>query len=103
MSVCWREPGRVTVMSERIPDQAARDAAIDPQHSVLVRAPAGSGKTGVLLLRYLNCLLSVDEPEAVVAITFTRKAAAEIRERILHALSVQEESDEAYQNQLATL
>ncbi len=90
-------------MSERIPDQAARDAAIDPQHSVLVRAPAGSGKTGVLLLRYLNCLLSVDEPEAVVAITFTRKAAAEIRERILHALSVQEESDEAYQNQLATL
>ncbi|MFT5575231.1 MAG: ATP-dependent helicase/nuclease subunit A [Bermanella sp.] len=86
-----------------VPDQAARDAAINPAKSVLVRAPAGSGKTGVLLLRYLNCLLTVEEPEAVVAITFTRKAAAEIRERILQVLADEGEGSEAYQQQLAGL
>lgn len=90
-------------MTEAIPDQAARDSAIDPRHSVLLRAPAGSGKTGVLLLRYLRCLLTVPEPEAVVAITFTRKAAAEIRERIVAALSSELEPTDAYQRQLATL
>lgn len=68
------------------PDQADRDRAIDPRHSVLVRAPAGSGKTGVLLLRYLNCLLTVTAPEQIIAITFTNKAAGEIRERVLEAL-----------------
>ncbi len=90
-------------MTKVIPDQAARDAAINPQHSVLVRAPAGSGKTGVLLLRYLNCLLAVDEPEAVVAITFTRKAAAEIRERIVQALAHEGRGSDAYQQQLSGL
>ena len=69
------------------PDQAQRDAAIDPSRSVLVRAPAGSGKTGVLLLRYLNCLLTVEQPEHIVAITFTNKAAGEIKERVIKALS----------------
>ncbi|MBD2857659.1 UvrD-helicase domain-containing protein [Spongiibacter sp. KMU-158] len=68
------------------PDQAQRDTAIDPSKSVLVRAPAGSGKTGVLLLRYLNCLMTVQAPEQIVAITFTNKAAGEIRERVLSAL-----------------
>jgi ATP-dependent helicase/nuclease subunit A len=68
-------------------DQAHRDLAIDPSRSVLVRAPAGSGKTGVLLLRYLNCLLTVDSPEQVVAITFTNKAAGEIKERVTQALA----------------
>jgi ATP-dependent helicase/nuclease subunit A len=70
----------------RPPDQEQRNQAVDPRHSVLVRAPAGSGKTGVLLLRYLHCLLSVDQPEKVVAITFTNKAAGEIKERVLKAL-----------------
>ena len=71
-------------------DQAQRDAAIDPNHSVLVQAPAGSGKTGVLLLRFLNCLQRVERPEQVVAITFTRKAAGEIRERVSEALNAAE-------------
>src|SRR5690554_1232115 len=68
------------------PDQQQRDRAVDPGRSVLVRAPAGSGKTGVLLLRYLRCLLTVSQPEQVVAITFTNKAAGEIKERVLAAL-----------------
>ncbi|GAB3369973.1 UvrD-helicase domain-containing protein [Spongiibacter taiwanensis] len=68
------------------PDQAHRDRAVDPRVSVLLRAPAGSGKTGVLLLRYLRCLLTVAHPEQVVAITFTNKAAGEIKERVIGAL-----------------
>ena len=70
----------------RPPDQDQREQAVDPRNSVLVRAPAGSGKTGVLLLRYLHCLLAVDQPETVVAITFTNKAAGEIKERVVSAL-----------------
>ncbi|MBB3048580.1 ATP-dependent exoDNAse (exonuclease V) beta subunit [Litorivivens lipolytica] len=87
----------------RIPDQPHRDQAIDPSASVLLRAPAGSGKTGVLLLRFLNCLLTVEQPEAVVAITFTRKAAAEIRERIVHALHLADTQAGGYEGQLAEL
>ncbi|QQD18387.1 UvrD-helicase domain-containing protein [Spongiibacter nanhainus] len=70
----------------RPPDQDHRQQAIDPGQSVLLSAPAGSGKTGVLLLRYLNCLLTVARPEQVVAITFTNKAAGEIKERVIAAL-----------------
>lgn len=75
-------------MSEffRPPDQDHRERAIDPAQSVLLSAPAGSGKTGVLLLRYLRCLLTVARPEQVVAITFTNKAAGEIKERVIAAL-----------------
>ncbi|MGB1457791.1 UvrD-helicase domain-containing protein [Spongiibacter marinus] len=75
-------------MSELLspPDQSQREQAVDPARSVLLSAPAGSGKTGVLLLRYLRCLLCVERPEQVVAITFTNKAAGEIKERVMAAL-----------------
>jgi ATP-dependent exoDNAse (exonuclease V) beta subunit len=68
------------------PDQAQRDLALDHQRSILVRAPAGSGKTDLLTRRFLRLLGEVDNPGQVVAITFTIPAAAEMRNRILSEL-----------------
>jgi ATP-dependent exoDNAse (exonuclease V) beta subunit len=70
-----------------IPDFAERRCALDPAHSFIVQAPAGSGKTGLLIQRYLKLLTCVNDPEEIVAITFTRKAAGEMRERVIGALS----------------
>nr|VFJ43144.1 MAG: PD-(D/E)XK nuclease superfamily protein [Candidatus Kentron sp. FM]VFJ65224.1 MAG: PD-(D/E)XK nuclease superfamily protein [Candidatus Kentron sp. FM]VFK15301.1 MAG: PD-(D/E)XK nuclease superfamily protein [Candidatus Kentron sp. FM] len=67
-------------------DRTTRQRALDPTHSFIVQAPAGSGKTGLLIQRYLTLLALVDHPEEVVAVTFTRKAAGEMHERVLMAL-----------------
>ncbi len=68
------------------PDQAERERALDATRSVLVRAPAGSGKTDLLTRRFLLLLSQVEDPREIVAITFTKAAAAEMRHRILSEL-----------------
>jgi ATP-dependent exoDNAse (exonuclease V) beta subunit len=68
------------------PDQAQRERALDPANSVLVQAPAGSGKTDLLTRRFLSLLAEVEDPGEIVAITFTKAAAAEMRHRILSKL-----------------
>lgn len=76
-----------------VPDAAARDeasrlaravqaAGADPRRSMVLRAAAGSGKTKVLVDRLLRLLLDGAPLKSIVAVTFTRKAAVEIRERL---------------------
>ena len=67
-------------------DQETRERVLAPDKSFIVQAPAGSGKTELLVRRYLRLLSVVAEPEEIIAITFTRKAAAEMRGRIIAAL-----------------
>ena len=69
-----------------LPDAPARRAAVDPSQNVVLEASAGTGKTRVLVERYINLLLAGVDPENILAITFTRKAAAEMRQRIVERL-----------------
>ena len=75
-------------------DLEARVRALDERRSILLQAPAGSGKTSVLTQRFLRLLVTVDDPGAILAVTFTRKAAAEMRARVIRALRGEVRADE---------
>ena len=67
-------------------DAAARAFAVDPANNVVLEASAGTGKTTVLVTRYVNLLRAGVDPSNILAITFTRQAAAEMRDRIVRRL-----------------
>ena len=68
------------------PDARARRLAIDPLRNVALEASAGTGKTRVLVDRYVRLLEAGVAPRNILAITFTRKAAAEMRQRVMSTL-----------------
>src|SRR5690606_28654086 len=81
----------------KIPFDTSRNQAraADPAWSIWVSANAGSGKTFVLTRRVLRLLLAGVEPQAILCLTYTKAAAAEMRRRVAHELAQWALMDEA--------
>jgi ATP-dependent helicase/nuclease subunit A len=73
-------------LAHETPDARARRLAVDPTRNVVLEASAGTGKTRVLVDRYVCLLEAGVAPRNILAITFTRKAAAEMRQRVMATL-----------------
>jgi ATP-dependent helicase/nuclease subunit A len=67
---------------ERVSRERFYAIACDPLRSVAVEACAGAGKTWMLVSRILRALLAGAKPHEILAITFTKKAAGEMRQRL---------------------
>jgi len=80
----------------RVEANEAQLRAIEAPGSVVVTAGAGTGKTMMLALRYLEHLKRGLRPTQVVAVTFTRKAAQELRHRVRRVVSEALESDPSW-------
>lgn len=74
-------------------DAAKRSRALDPAMSFHLEAPAGSGKTFLLTARFLRLLGLVAHPQQILALTFTNKAAGEMRERVRDYLNRARQGD----------
>src|SRR5215831_21241196 len=64
----------------------AQKRATTPGHSAWVEANAGTGKTKVLTDRVARLLLEGARPERILCLTFTKAAAAEMRNRLASQL-----------------
>ena len=84
-------------------DAEARERAVDPRRNVVLEASAGTGKTSVLVRRYLNLLHAGVDPAHILAMTFTRQAAAEMRARIIEGLRAEAERSAAGRARWRTL
>ena len=69
--------------------------ACNPERSVIVSACAGSGKTWLLVARMIRLLLAGAKPQEILALTFTRKAAQEMRDRLYGLLEEFSTADDA--------
>lgn len=69
-------------------DQEARTQALDIKNSFVVSAPAGSGKTQLLIKRYLKLLGTAKSIDSIICLTYTNKATEEMRERVVRAIEL---------------
>ena len=87
------------INTQVVPRERFYQVACDPQRSVVVEACAGAGKTWMLVSRILRALLDGVAPSQILAITFTRKAAGEMRERLHQWLREFSQIDDAQRQQ----